>query len=202
MPGAESVITSEICPMSSKKVTISGIGAVVLERSRRARHVNLTIRPFRGVRVAVPPGVTFEAAEAVARSKSGWIRRHLDRMTELEKTAAAIEEARPLSNPVARAFLLERIRRLAAIHGFTIGGISVRRQRTRWGSCSARNHISLNLQLARLPLRLVDYAILHELVHTRIRHHGPVFWEELARCIDNAKSLDRELDRYAGLLMR
>ncbi len=188
--------------MISKKVVIEGVGPVFLEKSRRARHLHLTVRPFKGVRVAVPQGVTFKTAEALARSKSGWIRRHLDRMTELEITAAALEEARPLSNSVARTFLVERTRHLAAVHGFTIDRISVRRQRTRWGSCSVGNHISLNMQLARLPLRLVDYAILHELVHTRIRHHGPVFWEELERYIDNAKSLDRELDRYAGLLMR
>ncbi|MCD6585614.1 MAG: hypothetical protein J7K96_07625 [Desulfobacteraceae bacterium] len=55
--------------MKKKKVLIFGVGEVLLEQSIRAKHMNLSIRPFRGVRVAVPKGVSFESAEAFARSK-------------------------------------------------------------------------------------------------------------------------------------
>ncbi|MBU3981097.1 MAG: M48 family metallopeptidase, partial [Proteobacteria bacterium] len=66
--------------MKSRKVEIKGVGEILLERSSRARHINLSVRPFKGVRVAVPYGVSFDKAEEVTHSKAGWIKKHLDRM--------------------------------------------------------------------------------------------------------------------------
>ena len=74
--------------MKKKKVIISGIGEVLLEQSLRAKHMNLSIRPFRGIRVAVPKGVSFESAEAFARSKSQWVRKHLPKLKAIEDAAA------------------------------------------------------------------------------------------------------------------
>ncbi|MFZ7127443.1 MAG: M48 family metallopeptidase [Desulfobacterales bacterium] len=185
----------------SRTINITGVGDVVLERSRRARHICLTVRPFKGVRVAVPAGVSFEAAEAVARSKTEWLQRHLDRMAAFEKEAEALSRSHPFPIRDAASLLAERLRILADLHGFVYDRVYVRRQKTRWGSCSARNHIHLNVNLARLPDRLIDYALLHELVHTRIKNHGPGFWVALDRCLPGARALDRELDRFSGLLL-
>ena len=96
--------------------------------------------------------------------------------------------------------LLQRLEMLAARHGYTYNKVYVRNQKTRWGSCSARNNISLNVNLVRLPEALIDYVILHELVHTRIRDHGPAFWDELDRRIARARQLDRQLREYELLL--
>jgi predicted metal-dependent hydrolase len=60
--------------------------------------------------------------------------------------------------------------------GWSASKVSVRRQRTRWGSCSARGAISLNESLAYLPARLVRYVLVHELAHTRRLDHSPAFW--------------------------
>lgn len=186
--------------MAAKTITIPGVGDVLLEKSRRARHVSLSVRPFRGARVAVPVGVSFAAAEAVAREKAGWLRRQIRRMGVLEQEAEALPLAPALPRPAARQYLVQRLERLAQQHGFTFNRVFVRNQKTRWGSCSYRNNINLNIHLARLPERLTDYALLHELVHTRIRNHGPDFWTEMIRLMPDARALDRELDRYSGLL--
>lgn len=186
--------------MSRKKIEISGVGSVLLERSRRARHINLSVQPFKGARVAVPTGVSFEQAEAVVRSKKGWLQKHLSRAETLEQEAETLALMHPLPKNGARRLLVGRLRELAEQHGFTYNRIFVKNQRTRWGSCSTRNNINLNINLARLPARLIDYTLLHELVHTRIRNHGPLFWRELKRLLPDAELLDRELDRYSGLL--
>jgi predicted metal-dependent hydrolase len=74
--------------------------------------------------------------------------------------------------------------------------VSVRSQRTRWGSCSRNGNISLNLRLVLLPEDLADYVILHELVHTRIPNHGRGFWEELGRHVGNGKAFASRLREY------
>jgi predicted metal-dependent hydrolase len=75
----------------------------------------------------------------------------------------------------ARHYLPGRLAGLAAEHGFQPGRLSLRNNRSNWGSCSSGNRISLNIKLMKLPEHLIDFVLLHELVHTRIRNHGSGF---------------------------
>jgi hypothetical protein len=72
----------------------------------------------------------------------------------------------------------------------------VKNQKTRWGSCSEKNNINLNANLVLLPDELIDYAILHELVHTRVKKHSKRFWDELDKLVGNAKKLDQKLKKH------
>jgi predicted metal-dependent hydrolase len=188
--------------MESKRVNLQGVGEVVLERSRRARHINLSVKPFKGVRIAVPRGVSFQEALAVAHAKSRWLRAHVGRMALIEQQIRALNQAPDRIDRVqARRFLVDRLASLAKQHGFDYNRVFVRKQRTRWGSCSRQNNINLNVQLVRLPEALRDYTLLHELVHTRIKNHGPLFWEALGRILSDPKGLDRELNQYWMVLV-
>ena len=71
----------------------------------------------------------------------------------------------------AKEYLPKRVSDLANIHKFEFNKVSVKNSKTRWGSCSFDNSINLSLHLMRLPDHLVDYVILHELVHTKIKNH-------------------------------
>jgi predicted metal-dependent hydrolase len=82
---------------------------------------------------------------------------------------------------LAQRELPERVRELCATHGIAVSAISVRAQRTRWGSCSPRGEISLNWRLVQVPERIRDYVILHELAHRRHLNHSPRFWQEVER---------------------
>ena len=185
---------------ASKMIRIEGVGEVLLERSRRARHICLSIRPFKGVRVAVPYGVPFERAEAVAQARSAWIEKHLRRMAQVERDAVTYDQRIPVNRSVARRVIADRLQELARLHGFTFGRIFIRDQKSRWGSCSAQNNINLNVHLVLLPPALRDYVILHELVHTRVKHHGPEFWAALERCVPDCRQVDKELNRYESML--
>ncbi len=96
----------------------------------------------------------------------------------------------------ARKKLVKRLDELTVKYGFSYNRVFVRNQKTRWGSCSVRNNINLNVNLVTLPRELMDYVILHELMHTRIKHHGKIFWKEMDLLIGNARQLDKELNRY------
>ena len=183
-----------------RKIHLTGVGEISLERSRRAKRIILTVRPFRGVRVAVPRGISFQDAFEVARSNTPWIRTQLLRIQQLEQKAAALDRPVFINRVVAKNIIVERLAALAGQHGFNYNKVFIRNQKTRWGSCSVKNNINLNLHLVRLPAVLMDYVILHELLHTRIKNHGPDFWQSLEELIPNAKTLDRELNRYEVLL--
>lgn len=187
--------------MKSKRVHITGVGEVLLERSSRAKHMGLSIRPFKGARVAVPRGVSFAVAENFVHSKSEWIKKHLERMASIEKRATALEVRKPMDRAKTRKYLVKRLDELCKKHGFKYNRVFVRNQKTRWGSCSDKNNINLNVNLARLPDQLVDYVILHELVHTRIKDHSHRFWDELAKFVEDAKDLDKKLKQYTPSLL-
>jgi len=74
-----------------------------------------------------------------------------------------------------------RTRELARLHGIAVGRISVRAQKTRWGSCSARGTISLNWRLIHAPPHVADYLIIHELMHRREMNHSARYWKLVAR---------------------
>ena len=183
-----------------KQIEIDGVGPVLLEHSQRARRLVLSVRADRGVRVAVPRECSFREAENFARRKSPWIRTCLDHLRRAAQHHESLCLA-PADEPGAREKLSGKIGELAARHGFTFGRLSFRNQRTRWGSCSVRNDISLNLKLACLPDDLIDYVLLHELLHTRVKNHSPAFWKEMDKLVRNAQGARGRLRDYRlGLL--
>jgi predicted metal-dependent hydrolase len=191
------------CTVDKDVVEVDGIGVVRLNRSRRARNMNLTVKPFSGVGVTIPRGVSLKQVEQFVASKTNWIAKHLAQARLLEKrrlhAASLIEET---DAGKARKFLVQKLMTLAEQHGFKVGKVAVRRQKTRWGSCAVNNNISLNINLIHLPQQLMTYVILHELLHTRIKNHGRQFWRELDELVGDARMLRSRLNEYSYLLLK
>ena len=91
----------------------------------------------------------------------------------------------------AHEYLPVRVKYLAEIHSFEYSGLSIKKMKTRWGSCSGKNKINLNLFLMGLPLILTDYVILHELLHTKIKNHSKEFWDKLEKICPGPFSIKR-----------
>ena len=96
----------------------------------------------------------------------------------------------------ANEMLPEKVKILAKKHGFKYRSLKIKNTKSRWGSCSHDNHISLSLHLMRLPEHLMDYIILHELCHIIEKNHGKNFWALLEKVSGNAKGLRKELRNY------
>ena len=97
----------------------------------------------------------------------------------------------------AKAYLPKRTQWLADKFGFSINDVSVKNLKSRWGSCSSKNNINLNIHLMRLPEHLSDFIILHELCHTIHRNHGTQFHALLNKLCGNEKALNKELKQYS-----
>jgi len=181
----------------SRNINVDGIGPVLLEHSFRARRIIISVRPQKGVRVAIPGRTSIDSALEFVDTKKQWIQKQLARIAEFEKQNKALADSfAAVDRAEARRILTSRLKQLAEKYGFTYHRVSLRNQHTRWGSCSRKNNISLNLKLAVLPDELIDYVILHELVHTRVYDHSKKFWFELDRYIGSGKALAKKLKKY------
>jgi predicted metal-dependent hydrolase len=186
----------------SQTINIDGVGPVLFDRTSRTHRVLITVRPTTGVRVAVPYSTSMNFALDFVNRKKAWIQKHLANLQLYEKQKQAADEfILSINKKEARKKIIGRLAELAKQHGFTYGKVSIRNQRTRWGSCSGRNNISFNIKLLALPPELADYVILHELVHTRIHDHSLKFWTELDKYVGNGKALKRRMIEYGLRLL-
>jgi len=187
----------------ARTIHLPEIGEVLFEKSAKARRINISVKPLKGIRVAVPRGVAFETARQAAQEKADWIKAKQQAVRQIE---ARHEELRRqptyISRAAAKGLLLERLRELAERHGFTYNKVFIRNQKTRWGSCSYKHNISLNYKIALLPPELMDYILLHELTHLIHFNHSRQFWQALDRLVGDAKALDARLSTYQALLLQ
>jgi predicted metal-dependent hydrolase len=133
--------------------------------------------------------------EAFVLDKADWI-------LEKQRAIIAHREAKPRltgeadyarRKAAARHLILKRIKELNRVYGFSYGRISIRNQRSRWGSCSAEGNLSFNYRLVYLPEPLIDYVIVHELCHLKEMNHGVAFWRLLAKSIPDYALRKRDL---------
>src|SRR5260221_6648005 len=96
--------------------------------------------------------------------------------------------------------LVQRTWELASLHQVRIDRVSVRNQKSRWGSCSVKKTISLNWRLVQTPAFVPDYIILHELMHLREMNHSPRFWREVEQVCPEYEKAERWLKEHAALL--
>ena len=176
--------------------------AYTVRMSERARTVRLAVYPDARVVVTMPlaPGRTggqarFFGSGAIERfvaKHSGWVEKQLAKtkgktVVPLKRADVAILKKRAL------ALASVRCRHFAGLYGFTYKKISIRAQKSRWGSCSREGNLSFNYKLAVLSPELADYIIVHEVCHLREMNHSKKFWALVAQSIPEHKKLRTEL---------
>lgn len=96
----------------------------------------------------------------------------------------------------AKRYLPGRMKALADLLGYSYKALTIKNNKTNWGSCSSLKNINLNLHLMRLPDRLIDYIVVHELVHTKIPNHGPEFKARLKGHFPDGDVLDKAIKKF------
>lgn len=95
----------------------------------------------------------------------------------------------------AREIILERLKHFTSFYNLSHGRVSIRNQKTRWGSCSRQGNLNFNYRLVHLREELLDYVIVHELCHLKEFNHGSNFWDLVAQALPEHQSLRRELKK-------
>ena len=148
----------------------------IFVRRRRARRYILRVDPDGRVRVTIPRGGSRLEAAAFARRHTAWIARQ-----RASLVAPIVDPAgREALKRRATDELPRRLHDLAAQYGLTVTRVSIRDQRTRWGSCGHDGHICVNWRLVLMPEAVRDYVLVHELMHLRRMDHSPAFWRFVA----------------------
>ena len=179
--------------MNSTIVEIPSIGSVTIVKSQRAKYIRITIKADQTVRLTIPKGQSVDRAKQFLHSKIPWITKHQHRLSKLENTPMNLQQPK-INVPEAIDKLVGRLEEMAKVHNYKYAKVAIRNQKTKWGSCSAKNNINLNINLVRLPDELRDYVILHELVHTRFKNHSKKFWAELDKVMGrSAKEFSKKL---------
>ncbi len=102
---------------------------------------------------------------------------------------------------VANTDLPARCLDMAQVHGLTVSRVTIRNQRSRWGSCSSRGAIALNWRLVQMPPDVSDYVILHELMHLKQPNHSRKFWREVAAVCATWRESEAWLKRHGRELL-
>jgi len=165
-------------------------------RHRRARRYVLRVENDGRLRVTIPRGGSRREAEAFVQRNIEWIVR--------QRTRTQVE-LRPLENErvlrqQARRELPARLLELAARDGLAVTRVSVRNQRSRWGSCGRDGHICLNWRLVLMPPSVRDYVLVHELMHLRRMDHSPAYWRLVADACPGYRAARDWLRRYGPSL--
>ncbi len=172
-----------------------------LVRSNR-RTIAIEIRDG-GVIVRAPQRMSKTEIERFVASKADWINKHLEAARQRRRvsvqpfTAAEIQQ-------LADAALQDippRVRKYAAIIGVTVGRITIRNQKSRWGSCTARGNLNFNCLLMLCPEEIRDYVVVHELCHRKELNHSPRFWNEVARIMPDYAARRKWLKDHGSSLI-
>ena len=165
-------------------------------RHRRARRYVLRVDADGRLRVTIPRGGSRREAEAFVQRNIDWVVRQRGRTT----TNLRPVEDEKASRQKARRELPERLLELAARHGLAVSRVSVRNQRSRWGSCGRDGHICLNWRLVLMPESVRDYVLVHELMHLRRMDHSPAYWRLVAEACPDYPSARDWLRRHGPSL--
>ena len=152
-------------------------------RSNR-RSISVEIRPNLQVVVRAPLQMRGEDIHRFLWEKRDWLEKHLQAMGEQERVAVlpfTAEEIRIMTDQ-AQGDIPRRVARFAPIVGVTVGRITIRHQKTRWGSCSAKGNLNFNCLLMLCPEKVRDYVVVHELCHRKELNHSATFWS-LVECV-------------------
>jgi predicted metal-dependent hydrolase len=130
-------------------------------------------------------------------------------MVEREQEKEAASPVQPLKMDEIRALadralkvIPERAAHFAPLVGVQYGRITIRNQKTRWGSCSSKGNLNFNCLLMLAPPEVLDYVIVHELCHRKEMNHSPRFWSEVAKVIPDYKKHEKWLKTEGTRLMR
>ena len=178
--------------------------SVRIERSRR-RSIVLSVNSKAEVILKVPYRTTNAEINRILFERQDWIRTHVARVRSARASADTLapltdEELRQLSRQAAQ-YIPPRVAMYAERIGVSYGRITIRHQRTRWGSCSTKGNLNFNCLLMLTPPEVIDYVIVHELCHRKEMNHSTRFWALVASVLPNYVEQKRWLREHGAVII-
>lgn len=165
---------------------------VTVIRSNR-KTVAIQVNSDLSVTVRAPRSVSEKDIEEILKKKEAWISRHIEKIKKTKERFEA-EPTEKLTHEKVIALAEEalkvipaRVEYFAKVIGVTYGKITIRNQKTRWGSCSSKGNLNFNCLLMLAPPEVLDYVVVHELCHRKQMNHSKAFWSEVEKVLPDYK---------------
>ena len=181
---------------------IDHLSVKVIRSNRRTMSIEVKAE---GVLVRAPRRMSDREIREVLLKKSAWIEKHQKKLQERQNTSACQkpyteEEIRALAEQ-ALDVIPKKVKQYAPLVGVDYGRITIRNQRTRWGSCSEKGNLNFNCLLMLLPDDVIDSVIVHELCHRKHMNHSARFYEEVERVFPEYQRCHRWLKENGGVYL-
>lgn len=184
---------------------------VKIIRSNR-KTLAIQINPDLSVTVRAPMYAPQSDIERILREKECWIQKHIEKIREMKEkkkeTQGESVESEYLTNEEIKKLadkalqhIPKRVSYYAKQIGVTYGKITIRNQKTRWGSCSSKGNLNFNCLLMLTPSEVIDYVVVHELCHRKEMNHSVAFWAEVEKVIPNYKEQVKWLKENGGKII-
>ena len=179
---------------------------VTVIRSNR-KTVAIQVNSDLGVTVRAPRSALEKDIEEILKKKEAWISRHIEKIKktkerfEAEPTEKWTREKVIALAEEALKVIPERVEYFAKIIGVTYGRITIRNQKTRWGSCSSKGNLNFNCLLMLAPPEVLDYVVVHELCHRKQMNHSKAFWAEVEKVCPDYKAAKKWLKEEGSQLI-
>ncbi len=149
----------------------------------------------------IPNRLSARALQDFLTREQLWIWQKVDQMQSRIKQrettdATPVDQLTPEELEKIKEKIGSRVSYYSKIMGVTVGRITIRNQKTRWGSCSSKGNLNFNYQLYYLPEELLDYVVIHELAHRRHMNHSADFWAEVETYCPDYKERRKVLQGY------
>lgn len=180
---------------------------ITVIRSNR-KTVSIQVNADLSVTVRAPQHTTSKEIEHILFKKKDWIEKHIEKM-KVRKARCEEQKVERLTNEELQSlaeraleYIPQRVYHFARLIGVDYGRITIRNQKTRWGSCSGKGNLNFNCLLMLMPPDIIDYVVVHELCHRKEMNHSPAFWREVAKILPDYKKAEAWLKAEGGSIMR
>lgn len=158
-----------------------------------------------GIIVRAPKGMSRRRINAFLYEKRGWIEKHLKNLQERKvlyegQQPFTMDEIKALADK-ALIVIPEKVKKYAGLVGVDYGRITIRNQRTRWGSCSGKGNLNFNCLLMLFPDEVIDYVVVHELCHRKHMNHSAEFYAEVERVFPEYRRCRKWLKENGGVYL-
>lgn len=171
-----------------------------LTRAKR-KTIALSVGEDLSVQVKAPLRMPLQDIDLFVNRHQGWIARQRAVIERRRDNRLTPEQAAELMTR-ARVLLPQRVAHYSSVMGVSPTGVKITSAQSRWGSCSSKNGLCFPYRIMLLPPHLVDYIVVHELAHIRVRNHSGDFYSEVAAYLPDYKARIKELKRIEKELPR
>jgi len=173
-------------------------------RSNR-RTISLEITQQGQIKVRAPRYMSEMEIRAFVESKSSWLAKHLQKreknMESLRENGEFTESEIRRLQELAKEIIPEKVAYYARLMGVTYGRIAIRKQKSRWGSCSREGNLNFNCLLMMAPPEVLDYVVVHELSHRLEMNHSVRFWAQVEKVLPDYRTQRKWLKEHGNQLV-